>query len=158
MGESDERRLSRPEDTETAGAALARAIRRLRIEGCLILLQGELGAGKTTLVRGFLRALGHQGAVPSPTYALVEPYELAGLRIAHLDLYRIADPEELEFLGWRDLEDGIVLVEWPERAPDLGARADLKLTLSHDGGGRRLRIASLTPVGRRLLAIMRGDD
>ncbi len=158
MGESDERSLSRPEDTESAGAALARAIRRLRIERCLILLRGELGAGKTTLVRGFLRALGHRGAVPSPTYALVEPYDLGGLRVAHLDLYRIADPEELEFLGWRDLEDGIVLVEWPERAPDLGVRADLALRLTHEGDGRRLRVAPVTPLGRRLVAVMRGDD
>jgi len=121
---------------------------------CLILLQGELGAGKTTLVRGLLRAAGHAGPVPSPTYTLVEPYEIDGTRLFHLDLYRIADAEELEYLGWRDIEGAISLVEWPERAPELAARADLVIRLTHADGGRRARLEALSPTGALLAGTM----
>jgi tRNA threonylcarbamoyladenosine biosynthesis protein TsaE len=136
--------------TEALGGALARALRGLGETGCLILLQGELGAGKTTLVRGLLRAAGHTGPVPSPTYTLVEPYEIDGRRLFHLDLYRLADAEELEYLGWRDMEGAIALVEWPERAPELAARADLVIRLAHADGGRRVRMEPVTPTGARL--------
>ncbi len=147
MGESLIAELSDSAATESLGEALAGALRGLRDAGCLILLQGELGAGKTTLVRGLLRAMGYAGPVPSPTYTLVEPYEIDGMRLFHLDLYRIADAQELEYLGWRDMEGAISLVEWPERAPELAASADLVIRLSHADGARHARMEALTPTG-----------
>lgn len=123
-------------------------------QGWLLLLQGELGAGKSTFARGLLRALGHRGTVPSPTYTLVEPYELAWGTVYHVDLYRVADPEELRFLGFDELEQGLRLVEWPERAPELTQTADLGIRLEYDGDGRRASCAGLSPRGERLVAAL----
>lgn len=140
--------LADPGATERLGADLA-GILRHRPGPWLIALAGPLGAGKTTLVRGFLRALGHDGRVPSPTYTLIEPYELDGRPVLHLDLYRISDPEELEYLGFRDLFEGgaLVLVEWPERAGDRLPDADVGISLSLAGEGRLAVFAALTPRG-----------
>lgn len=112
-GRMAERQVDSPADMEALGASLAAQLRAPIVVG----LEGSLGAGKTTLVRGFLRGLGHAGAVRSPTYTLVETYAFDGTVVHHLDLYRLADPEELENLGVRDLADhaAIWLVEWPER-------------------------------------------
>lgn len=117
-------------------------------------LQGELGAGKTTFVRGLLRGLGYQGLVKSPTYALVEPYEAGGRRLYHFDLYRLAAPEELEALGGRDYfaEGGLCLVEWPERAAGVLPPPDLLLRLSLAGTRRELDCEARTPAGERCLA------
>ena len=155
MGESLSLELGDAAATEALGAALARALAGLRDQRCLVLLEGELGAGKTTLVRGLLRQAGHTGPVPSPTYTLVEPYEIEGTILYHLDLYRIADPEELEYLGWRDMTDAVALVEWPERAPELAAQADLVIRLAHADAGRRARIGSLTATGEALEGALR---
>ncbi|MDJ0939759.1 MAG: tRNA (adenosine(37)-N6)-threonylcarbamoyltransferase complex ATPase subunit type 1 TsaE [Woeseiaceae bacterium] len=114
--------------------------------GWTILLEGELGAGKSTLARALIRALGHAGAVPSPTYTLVEPYDLPGGTIYHVDLYRVSDAEELRYLGWNELDHGLRLVEWPDRAPELAERADLRIRLAYAGDGRA---ASLEPLSER---------
>ena len=120
--------------------------------GWTILLEGELGAGKSTFARALIMAMGHDGAVPSPTYTLVEPYELSDHRVYHVDLYRIVDEEELRYLGWTELEDGLRLVEWPDRAPDLLAAADLRVSLSYAGTGRDGEIKGLSQRGQELVA------
>ncbi|HEY1991170.1 MAG TPA: tRNA (adenosine(37)-N6)-threonylcarbamoyltransferase complex ATPase subunit type 1 TsaE [Gammaproteobacteria bacterium] len=132
--------------TEAAGAALAKA---LSGGDHIIFLHGDLGAGKTTLVRGLLRALGHAGRVPSPTYTLVEPYEIGALSLKHLDLYRIADPGELEYLGARELA-GTVLIEWPEKGGHFLPEPDLDCRLAPEGTGRRLEAEGRTEAGRAL--------
>jgi tRNA threonylcarbamoyladenosine biosynthesis protein TsaE len=143
--------------TEALGAALARALPD-EAGGLLLSLRGELGTGKTTLVRAMLRELGHVGAVPSPTYTLVEPYELGKNIIYHVDLYRIADAGELEFLGWSELRDGLVVVEWPERAAELTAAADVAVELDYDGRGRRARLVGNSIRGAAWLAAAELSD
>ena len=120
-----ERHVATAADMEALGAALAARLHEVRLIG----LRGELGAGKTTLVRGLLRALGHAGPVKSPTFTLVEPYALAEAVLYHLDLYRLNDPEELEFLGLRDYLQGrnVCIVEWPERGAGFCHRRILTL-------------------------------
>lgn len=129
--------LASEADQLAFGARLATHLRGL---AGVVFLRGELGAGKTTLVRGLLRALGHQGPVRSPTYTLIEPYVLNNARIYHLDLYRLGDAEELEYLGLRDLLDGeaLLLVEWPERGVGILPAPDLEVEISHQPPGRRV--------------------
>lgn len=119
----------------------------------LVYLEGELGAGKTTFCRGILRALGHQGAVKSPTFTLVEPYVLDLLRVFHFDLYRLGDPNELEYMGFDDYIDGggLILVEWPERGEGALPESDLTLELHVQGQGRRLIVKSHTIRGERVI-------
>ena len=111
----------------------------------VVVLRGDLGAGKTTLVRGFLAALGHEGHVRSPTYTLVEPYEIGGKRIYHLDFYRIADPRELTYLGFDELvaESAVKLIEWPEMAGDKLPAPDVEVVLASEGRGRRVEVRDL---------------
>ena len=105
--------------TGDLGRRLAEAVPDPLDGPLFVALEGPLGAGKTCLARAFLRSLGHQGPVRSPTYTLVEPYDLPGRVIYHIDLYRVVEESELRYLGWTDLEDGLRLVEWPDRAPGL---------------------------------------
>ena len=121
------------------------------LSGWTILLQGELGAGKSTFARALIKAAGHQGAVPSPTYTLVEPYKLAAGNFYHIDLYRVSDEEELRYLGWNELDDGLRLVEWPDRAPGLTDDADLVLELEYAGSSRLARINALSERGLALI-------
>jgi len=115
----------------------------------LITLSGNLGAGKTTLTRGFIHAIGHKGAVKSPTYALVEPYNINGKSIMHFDLYRLSDPEELEFLGFRDCLDGsaVCLIEWPEKATGFLPQPDLAIRIDVVKNGRQIHWQSFTEKG-----------
>ena len=112
----------------------------------LILLEGDLGTGKTTLVRGILREMGYQGTVKSPTYTLVEPYSLQNLQLYHFDLYRLGDPEELEYMGIRDYfdENTLCLIEWPEKAANFLPPADLRLQIEYadKGIGREISYSS----------------
>jgi len=147
--------------TERAGRALAAAL----AGGMVVALEGELGAGKTTLVRGILRGLGHEGPVKSPTYAVVEHYNFLSLYLYHFDFYRFADPDEWETAGISDYfrDDAVCLIEWPQRVADRLPDADLVLTLDDDVPiGRRLTARASTPAGRRALAALdtipeRGD-
>lgn len=127
-----------------------------KLAGITVLLEGELGAGKSTFARGLIRALGHGGPVPSPTYTLVEPYQLAAGTVYHVDLYRVADADELRFLGWNELDSGLRLVEWPDRAPELAEAADVRLRLGYDGGGRQCDIDALSATGDEILRELGG--
>jgi tRNA threonylcarbamoyladenosine biosynthesis protein TsaE len=144
-----DQQLPDPAATEHMGAKLARCC----AGGAVIFLHGQLGAGKTTLVRGFLRALGHTGAVRSPTYTLLETYDTPFGVVHHLDLYRLADGEELEWIGIRDLPgaDSICLIEWPERGQGYLPAADLRIRLLVAGEGRTLSIETASARGERIL-------
>lgn len=117
---------------ESATVRLGESLGRAAAGGAIVFLQGTLGAGKTTLCRGVLRAFGHQGAVKSPTYTLVEAYEFPSRHIYHFDLYRLGDPEELEYMGIRDYfsPDNLCLIEWPERGAGFLPAADLEVKVS----------------------------
>jgi tRNA threonylcarbamoyladenosine biosynthesis protein TsaE len=138
---------------EAATQAIAQVLAAGVDGGLVIYLHGDLGAGKTTFARAFLRALGVGERVKSPTYSLVESYELPGQVAWHLDLYRIADPGELEWLGLDALADeaSLVLVEWPERGTGALPAADVHLRLAHEGEGRQLQLESATKRGEWFL-------
>jgi tRNA threonylcarbamoyladenosine biosynthesis protein TsaE len=132
---------------------LAHELAKQCASGAVIFLRGELGAGKTTFVRGFLRALGYEGVVKSPTYTLVEPYDLDGRLVYHFDLYRLVDPEELEYAGGRDYFGGesICLVEWPEKALGYLPQADIDCAIHYLENGRQLHLQALTDKGIGML-------
>jgi len=127
---------------ETETMELGASILTLLPVGGVVLLHGDLGAGKTTLVRGLLRSLGFTGTVKSPTYTLVEPYRIKDRDIYHFDLYRLGDPEELEYLGVRDYfrQDALCLIEWPEKAEGFIPNGDLAITLAYDNDARTAQI------------------
>ncbi|MBX3692499.1 MAG: tRNA (adenosine(37)-N6)-threonylcarbamoyltransferase complex ATPase subunit type 1 TsaE [Dokdonella sp.] len=134
---------------EAGLVAIARALAQTAPPGMVVYLHGELGAGKTTFARAWLGAAGVDGRIKSPTYSLIESYPLGTTAAHHLDLYRLADPGELEWLGLADLVDGrsFMLVEWPERGGDAVPPADLHVCLDHAGEARDLRIVPASAAG-----------
>lgn len=143
---------------EAATQALGQALAEICSVPLVIHLSGELGAGKTTLCRSLIQSLGHSGPVKSPTYTLVETYELADRAMAHFDLYRLADPDEFGFLGADEFFDGnhTVLIEWPEKGGDELPECDILITLSRTPvQGRQVVLAANTERGQRSLAQMK---
>jgi tRNA threonylcarbamoyladenosine biosynthesis protein TsaE len=143
------------EQMRAIGGGIAAALVDVRDGPLVIAFEGELGAGKTTLIGGLLNALGLIGAARSPTYTLIEPYELAGRHIQHLDLYRLGDPSEVEALGLRDTltRDAVVLIEWPDRGGDFIPQADLHIQIAYlasDVVGRQIQLSAATAAGREL--------
>lgn len=139
--------------TESLGRALAALVAQDG-QGLTVFLEGNLGTGKTTLSRGVMRGLGHDGAVKSPTYTIVEPYEHLNPPAYHFDLYRLGDPEELEYMGIRDYFQGrnLCLIEWPERGQGILPAADLWIRLDVSGEGRRVLVSAATSRGMELQA------
>jgi tRNA threonylcarbamoyladenosine biosynthesis protein TsaE len=135
--------------TLSLGAHLAHSIKA----GQTIYFHGDLGAGKTTFVRGLLHGLGHQGKVKSPTYTLVEPYVISNLNLYHFDLYRFNDPEEWEAAGFRDYfnAESICLIEWPEKARELLPDPDIDIELTPQAGGRQAKLTANTVSGEQTL-------
>ena len=139
--------------TVKAGTQLAVALNT----GAVIYLEGDLGAGKTTFTRGVLRACGYQGSVKSPTYTLCEPYDLAdAVQFCHLDLYRLSNPEELEFLGIRDYvaSGAMLFIEWPSKGEGWLPTPDLQVALVESNNGRELKVTALTDNGEGVLTRM----
>jgi tRNA threonylcarbamoyladenosine biosynthesis protein TsaE len=141
---------------EALGQRLARSAKRPGV----IYLQGDLGTGKTTLVRGLLRGFGYHGKVKSPTYTLVEPYPIDHLTVNHLDLYRLGSPEELEWIGIRDLlaEASLLLIEWPEQGEGMLPPADLVISLTYQSEGRELQFRALTTEGELMISACLDQD
>ena len=141
--------LNSSEETEALAARVAKAVSA----PCSIALQGDLGAGKTTFARGFLHALGHQGKVKSPTYTILEPYQIGDISVNHFDLYRLADPEELELIGAHEMfaDNTINLIEWPEQGAGWLPEMDLWLKIEHLEQGRRFCLSANSSLGEAIL-------
>lgn len=145
--------LKDEQDTEQLGRILAGLVNESG-QGLVVFLEGDLGMGKTTLSRGIMRGLGHEGAVKSPTYTIVEPYEHLDPPAYHFDLYRLGDPEELEYMGIRDYFQArnLCIIEWPGRGLGILPEPDLQVSLGKNADGRSARVSASTNRGSSLLA------
>jgi len=147
-------------DSESSLEAFAAKMAKSSNLDLVIFLHGNLGAGKTTFARGFLRGCGYQGLVKSPTYTLVEPYVVeAGKNVYHFDLYRLADGEELEFAGVRDYFDdqSVSLIEWPEKAEGYLPEPDIVCRLEYQGQGRQIDVSAMTARGNEAMLRLLDD-
>ena len=156
MHKPDDNRTDLSLADETATADFAARLAPCMKPGMVVYLHGDLGAGKTTLVRALLHALGHAGRVKSPTYTLLEQYEAGGLHLRHFDLYRFRDEEEWEATGFRDEFDGhnVCLVEWPEKAQGLIPQADVDIFFEILPMGRNLIIRANTETGQECISAL----
>ena len=145
--------LESDEATRELGARVARCC----IPPLVIFLKGDLGSGKTTFARGFVRELGYPGRVKSPTFSLEESYVFENMSLFHFDLYRIRSPHEVEFIGIRDVmarEDAVCLIEWPERAEGAVQGADLEFAFAHEGNGRSVFWQARSIRGRSIIGML----
>lgn len=144
--------------TEDESARLGEMLASCLRAPLTITFSGEIGAGKTSVIRAMIRALGVESTIKSPTFSLIESYKLPQTHIHHFDLYRILDASELDYIGFRDyfLKDALCFIEWPERAPRALDRVDIKVTLEHTGTGRRAQIRALSPDGLEVLSCWMG--
>ncbi len=144
--------------TIAMGNKLADIVQKSLKQGIVVYLYGDLGAGKTTLTRGFVQGMGHNGHVKSPTYTLVEPYELNEWQVYHFDLYRLSDPEELEYMGIRDYfaDNCCCFIEWPEKGHGMIKAPDLQINLAYSDEQRILSVQAKTALGTQVLTELAG--
>ncbi|MFQ3208113.1 MAG: tRNA threonylcarbamoyladenosine biosynthesis protein TsaE [Glaciecola sp.] len=145
-----------PDESATIamGKKLADIVQKQLKQGIVVYLYGDLGAGKTTLTRGFVQGMGHIGHVKSPTYTLVEPYELNNWLVYHFDLYRLSDPEELEYMGIRDYfaQNCCCFIEWPEKGQGMIKAPDLRIDLAYSDEQRTINFQAKTTLGQVVLS------
>lgn len=148
--------LANEDVTVDMGKQLADIVKTELKQGIVVFLNGDLGAGKTTLTRGFVQGMGHVGHVKSPTYTLVEPYDLADWQVYHFDLYRLADAEELEYMGIRDYfnQHSCSFIEWPEKGQGMLPEPDMIIDLAYHDQQREISLQAQTVLGESLLALI----
>ena len=146
--------------TVAMGKKIASIVKGELNQGIVVYLNGDLGAGKTTITRGFVQGMGHVGHVKSPTYTLVEPYDLADWQVYHFDLYRLGDPEELEFMGIRDYfnDNCCCFIEWPEKGEGLLANADITINMAYHGEQRVVELQAHNSIGKNLLLMLENSN
>ena len=144
---------------EQATVSFGNQLAGLLTQGATIYMYGDLGAGKTTLTRGIVQGFGHTGKVKSPTYTLVEPYELESINVYHFDLYRLADPEELEFMGIRDYFDNnsVCIIEWPSKGEGVIPRADIEITLEYKNESRDVTVKAISERAKAVVTKLIGN-
>lgn len=153
-------KLSNENDTVELGKKLAEIVGQLKCSRLIAFLNGDLGAGKTTMTRGFVHGFGFEGNVKSPTYTLVEPYEKEHFSVYHFDLYRLADPEELEFLGIRDYfsKTSYCMIEWPEKAQGYLPQEDLVINMVYDGEAREAEVIAHSDIGMQIVEQLKKES